>query len=554
MSDKNKQTSGRALLSLIRRLQIRWYIMLHRSRREPYFLYDEHKPRRKRSRGLSPRIYSFTGALAALTVLSLLYPLRPSYSAMEHRDLAAFPAFSLSAVADGSYFSGLSTWFADTFPLRDRFLALNDEVNRLRGFQGQTVTGQAEQADEIPDAPDADVESPAQETPAETAPAQDTPPAQEPAQEVESPETNAPAQPETPAESEASSETAEPVETEAPTEPEAASQPEETTQAEETVPEEEEDLEIPELDADAVVEKLSAVLSIDNAAYEYYNFILDRADRYTAAVSSAAEQLEGDANVYNIIVPNSMGICVPLDVQEQVNTSDQKKAIDYMYGNYDDNVHAVPVYNTLLKHSLEGEYLYFRTDHHWTALGAYRAYEQYCAAAGITPTPLDFYEEHEYEGFLGTFYGATKSKAMAATPDTVYAYESPSTNTLHIKTKERSDWEYVVIGNMTNSSSGLKYGTFIGGDNPFSYVENPEKDDDSAVMLIKESYGNAFAPFLIDNYQYTYIVDYRYVNQVDKRHLAEMCRDLGVQDVIFLNTISTTRASSLISKLESFVG
>ena len=111
----------------------------------------------------------------------------------------------------------------------------------------------------------------------------------------------------------------------------------------------------------------------------------------------------------------------------------------------------------------------------------------------------------------------------------------------------------MVIGNVTNSSSGNKYGTFIGGDNPFSYVKNPTLEDGSAVMLIKESYGNCFAPFLIENYEYVYIVDYRYISKVDSRNLKEMCQDLNIDDVLFLNTISTTRSQGLIDRLVNFV-
>ena len=543
MSDNHSGSLLRRVRSLIRRIQLKVYIITHRSRREPFALYQDQKPKKK-PRGTVLRLYSFTGAVAALTLLAMLFPLRPSYSPQENRNLTAFPAFSLAAVWDGSFFSGVTTWFADTFPLRDGFLAVENRVEQLYGFQTRRITGQVQQADDIPDAPDADSSF------------RDLAvlPPEEPSQtDTEQPVTEQSAEAETESVTQAPTEavTDAPTEeeTEAPTQP--SVQDGQSAQAQDGG---EDDLVIPELDDDAVVEQLSAVLSIDDAAYEYYNFVLDSADRYTGAINRAAEELDGVSRVFSIIVPNSMGICVPADVQEQVNTSDQKKAIDYMYSSYGDKVHAVAVYNALLKHSLEGEYLYFRTDHHWTALGAYRAYEQFCAAAGLKPTPLDYYTEHEYPGFLGTFYNSTKSSAMKEHPDTVFAYESPATNNIHITTKDISDWLYLIIGNVSNASAGNKYGTFIGGDNPLSYIENPEKDDGSAVMLIKESYGNAFAPFLVDNYQYTYIIDYRYVSQVDDRKLAQMCRNWGIDDVIFLNTISTTRASSLIEKLDSFVG
>lgn len=519
-----------SLKQLIRRVQWKTYTFFHRSRKTPYALYEDQKPPRK-PRGLSSRIAVFLVSLCLLTVLALILPLRPTYSEQERRELTPLPTLQLSAVVSGSYFSDLSTWFADTFPLRDLFLSLQNKVERLYGIQTQTITGSVTKGDEIPTVPAAE------ETDAEEAP---SPPADTQPESADGQQTDPPSQ-------------------DLPDQPPVPDTPEEQT-PEETPPEDspeeepEEELEIPELDEDAVVEQLSAVLSIDNAAYEYYNFVQDYADNYTDAINRAAEQLEGISQVYSIIVPNSMGICVPTDVQEAANTSDQKAAIEYMNACLSDQVTAIPIYHTLLKHYLEGEYLYFRTDHHWTAQGAYRAYEAFAAAAGFTPTPLEDFIPHSYEGFLGTFYNSTQSEAMAKTPDTVYAYEAPSTNEIHITNKEMTDWLYLVIGNVDNAAASNKYGTFIGGDNPYSYIENPNKDDGSAVMLIKESYGNAFAPFLIENYQYVYIVDYRYISQVDDRKLAQMCQDLGVEDVLFLNTISTTRADSLIQKLSSFVG
>ncbi len=532
-AQKNSQPSGgrpphrglSAPARLLRRIQIRLYVFCHKSRREPYPLYADQAPPRK-PRGTAPRILSFLAALALMTCLAMLFPLRPSHSDAEMRDLAQFPDFSLSSVADGSFFDGLTVWFADTFPLRDLFLSLQAQVEKLYGAKTVTIVGSVSQGDEIPTFgqettldPDA-----AHQNQTPTLPESDVSPDGQ--ADATAPEQDAGMQEGGQTEGQGETGTEQP----------------------------EEDLEIPALDEDAVVEQLSTVLVIDNAAYEYYNFVQAQADNYTATLNRAADQLEGISTVYSIIVPNSMGICVPDSVREQAGSSDQKAAIDYMNSCLAGDVVQIPVYDVLLRHYLEGEYLYFRSDHHWTALGAYRAYEQFAAAAGFTPTPLDTYTEHTYEGFLGTFYNSTKSEAMANTPDTVYAYEAPSTNNIHITTRELSDWLYLVVANVDNSAAGNKYGTFIGGDNPYSYIENPNLSDGSAVMVVKESYGNAFVPFLIENYQYVYVVDYRYISDVDSRHLAELCSDLNVKDVLFLNTISTTRSEKLVNLLTSFVG
>lgn len=118
------------------------------------------------------------------------------------------------------------------------------------------------------------------------------------------------------------------------------------------------------------MEKLGAVLVIDDAAYEYYNFDQTAADSYIKLVNKAASKLDGKARVFNMVVPTSMDICVPESVRSGINTSSQEKALNYLHSSMASNVHKVDVFNTLLKHSVAGDYLYFRTDHHWTALGA----------------------------------------------------------------------------------------------------------------------------------------------------------------------------------------
>ena len=66
------------------------------------------------------------------------------------------------------------------------------------------------------------------------------------------------------------------------------------------------------------------------------------------------------------------------------------------------NVKTIPLHDVMMSHRTE--YIYFRTDHHWTALGAYYAYVQFCTAKGITPHNLSDYEVSQFPGFLGSFY------------------------------------------------------------------------------------------------------------------------------------------------------
>ena len=66
--------------------------------------------------------------------------------------------------------------------------------------------------------------------------------------------------------------------------------------------------------------------------------------------------------------------------------------------------------------------------------------------------------------------------------------------------------------------------------------------------------GNAFAPFLVENYENVYIVDYRYIKNVDKRSLTQMVDKYKIDDVLFVNNVSAVRNESAVKLMSDFVG
>ncbi len=298
-------------------------------------------------------------------------------------------------------------------------------------------------------------------------------------------------------------------------------------------------------------ETIGALLINGDTAYEYYSFIQDRADMYSAAITRAGYLMNGKAAVYDIVVPTSMEITIPKKVLASVNTSDQRAAINYIYSGIIGPARKVDVYKTLKKH--KDEYIYFRTDHHWTSLGAYYAYQEFMKAKGAEPTTLSDYIRHEFTPFLGSFYNSSgKHPNLAANPDTVIAYESPITNSISILS-DGGWFSQKVISDMTGTPAGNVYSTFIRGDNPLSVITNPHLTDNSACIVVKESYGNAFVPFLIAHYQNVYVIDYRYISKVDPRGLVGFQADTGASDIIFINNISATRSKSLVGAVDYFV-
>ncbi len=293
-----------------------------------------------------------------------------------------------------------------------------------------------------------------------------------------------------------------------------------------------------------------------DTAYELYAYSESGARRYAALINKAAANLKGKAAVYDVVIPLHYSVALSAQVQDSMSLPDSDRVIDYIYSGLDDSVKTVDAYAALMAH--REEYLYFRTDHHWTATGAYYAYEAYCASAGITPTPLASYEKLSFGGFLGTLYSKTEEPpALAANPDVVEAYVPKGTNAM---TTHQSDGQtvttYQIVNRQTDKwyvAAASKYNCFIAGDHPLIEIYNPNVAPDrkgSTVLLVKESFGNAFAPFLVDSYEYIYIIDYRYYDGT----LADFVTEHGVDDVIFLNNIVATTAGARLSEMEEFVG
>lgn len=443
-------------------------------------------PSSKRRKVSNVKIGAFFMMMLVFGIIALIIPLRPTESVVEKRELTEFPEFSFQALVDGSYFKQVDLWFSDTFPFRDAFTSANARLKNLYGIHPATVHGEVTTGDVIPDKP---------AKPTVSSSGSSSEPSQSQASSVSSAENSS---------SEASSKEEKPIPT--------------TT--------------------------LNAVLLAGDSAFEYYNFNLEVADQYASTVNDITQKLQGKATVYDMIVPTSIDIMLPESTRAGLNTDDQKKAIDYMYGSMVDETKKIDIYDTLMAHN--NEYLYFRTDHHWTALGAYYAYEEFAKAKGVKPLPLSKYEKVEFPDFLGSFYSDTeKNPTLEQNPDTVVAYIPPDTNDITCTQSDGSILEWKIVYDATDYSSSLKYNCFIGGDQPISVINNPNKKDKSACVVVKESFGNAFVPFLVSHYQTIYVVDYRYW----EGSISQLVAEKGIQDVILCNNISATRSAALVDAM-----
>ncbi len=438
---------------------------------------------------LHPLRVLITLALATIaTVLVWIIPLRPTFSAFEQRELAKFPAFSWEALTSGSYFDDISLWFSDTFPAREQFVQLNGNIRAAYGIQREIIYGNVAQGDEIPTAP---TRPPAITITTTTGTGMDNT---------------------------TTTVTSGTTTTGKPIDPDILQQN----------------------------QSLGAIIVKGDTAYEYYNFVRAATDRYIAAINYAGAVCS-DAQVYSMVVPTSIDIMLP-ESEHPANSSDQGKAIAYIYGSLAQNIHTVNVRDSLLSH--RGEYLYFHTDHHWTARGAYYAYAEFARIKGIDPLPLSTFEEQAYPGFLGSFYAQTQNANLKLSADTVYAYKPQGDISMVIGKSPTEASGYPLLMDVTNWSSRYKYNTFVGGDNAYTCITNNSITDGSSIVLVKDSYGNAFAPYLATMYHKVYLLDFRHFTG----DFGAFVQQNAIGDVLLLNNLSATRNNALVDKMNTFVG
>ena len=312
----------------------------------------------------------------------------------------------------------------------------------------------------------------------------------------------------------------------------------------ETEVKEEAAVEYDKLESKEKVEVVNGVAVVGNSAYELFTYRESSAKAYAKAVNALAKDLDGKAEVYDMVIPLSSGITFPDNLEDKIDSTNQRDAMLSIMGMMNSQVKSVDIYDALMKH--RKEYIYFRTDHHWTALGAYYAYTALCEEMGIEPEKLEEYETREFEGFVGSFYNDTKNESLKKHPDVITAYLPKSEAKMHVTPAKGQDYDWDIIYDVSAYGASLKYSTFIASDNPFTEITNQTLTDESSCIVVKESFGNAFVPFLVDHYQHVYVVDYRYW----QGNLAKLAKEKKAKDVILLNNLSMIRNQYLVGQLQ----
>lgn len=192
-----------------------------------------------------------------------------------------------------------------------------------------------------------------------------------------------------------------------------------------------------------------------------------------------------------------------------------------------------------LRQTLSGqESYYFHTDHHWTAQGAYAAYEAYCQNMGLQAKPASHFE---ITAVSTEFYGTLYSKVLDGTlqPETVYAPQNlPQVQV----TKDGKDSGGIYDSTALEKKD--KYTYFFGGN--YGKVEiTTQAGNGQRLLVIKDSFANSFVPYLLEDYEEIVMLDLRYFNG----SVAEVLEQEGITQVLITYEMSNLLTDTGIAKL-----
>ncbi len=265
---------------------------------------------------------------------------------------------------------------------------------------------------------------------------------------------------------------------------------------------------------------------------------LERIQTNTRFINEFIEKYP-DLTVTMAIIPNAYTI-YPDKVPVGAGQVDQVRATEEIYQQLPDSVRTLDVFSSLWEN--KGEYLYYRTDHHWTTLGAYYGYAKFCAEKGWEPVILDTIPKTEVKDFYGTYF--SKSKLYNAVPDTITYHDIP------VESITIDDKKVDCLYDLDKFQQRDKYAAFLWGNHGITVIQSgsnlqKEKGKTSRILIIKDSYGNCFSPFLTYQYDEVYIVDLRAI----PIKISELLEKNKFDDILILYNFMNFSTDTNLAKL-----
>lgn len=235
--------------------------------------------------------------------------------------------------------------------------------------------------------------------------------------------------------------------------------------------------------------------------------------------------------IYDELTPRYLPLVDQLSLINSINS--------YLSLKSNDHINTINVVEELLKN--KDDYIYYKTDHHWTSYGAYLAYLTYMDYLGLEIVDINNLEKITINNFLGTYYN--RSKYFKADSDFITYYNILG---LHIEIDGKEQLSLMDLDKFKGSD---KYSAFLWGNNGLTKVINEnisEERKGSSILIFKDSYANSFIQFLSYNYEIIDIIDLRYF----KESIRNFMKDKDYNEILIMYSFNNLSSDINIRRLK----
>ena len=257
----------------------------------------------------------------------------------------------------------------------------------------------------------------------------------------------------------------------------------------------------------------------------------------TVAAVNAFSAQHPELNMNLMLVPGAAAILTDA-LPKNAPVRDQLQDIRAIQEQLDGSITVLEAGSVLSAHAQEE--IYYKTDHHWTSLGAYLVYAANAPALGLDPNQgFDVYTVSE--DFEGTLSSKSGSHAMR---DHVEIYGLQDPDLKYYVSYGEEGGKVCSIYDREALDAKDKYTVFFGGNHDKVEIRTTANNGKS-LLLFKDSYANCFVQFLLPGYERITIIDPRYYYGT-----LDSILNAGVTDVLFLYSADTlVRDTSLADVL-----
>ena len=235
--------------------------------------------------------------------------------------------------------------------------------------------------------------------------------------------------------------------------------------------------------------------------------------------------------IYDELTPRYLPLVDQLSLVNSINS--------YLSLKSNNHINTINVAEELLKN--KDDYIYYKTDHHWTSYGAYLAYLTYMDYLGLEIVDINNLEKITINNFLGTYYN--RSKYFKADSDFITYYNILG---LHIEIDGKEQLSLMDLDKFKGSD---KYSAFLWGNNGLTKVINEnisEERKGSSILIFKDSYANSFIQFLSYNYEIIDIIDLRYF----KESIRNFMKDKDYNEILIMYSFNNLSSDINIRRLK----